>query len=348
MKKISIIVPCYNAERYLRRCIDSLLHQTIGIENLELILVNDASEDCTLDILLEYEKIYPESILVINNEQNGRQGFCRNLGFSYASGEFVGYMDDDDWALDTMFEKLYEAAKRNDCEIAECNTLRTTSEVNVFPEPEGETVTCITNPQEREDFLVSNIQNMYIWHRIYRKDFMDRIQVAFPVGTFYEDEYFTTLVLSYVTRFCKVNETLHVYFGHPNATSQKGTAGKKEFDGMVVETALMEELRKRGLYEQCRECYDFRFMDKYYIEGLLRVFRKLETVTDDVLTNISVMQKTIRLLYPDFENNKYMRYMALELHREIIRSVYVAFTKETLAEYQKHILEEFEKSRKIS
>lgn len=91
MALISIIVPCYNVENYIDRCVSSLVSQTIGIENLEIILVNDASRDNTLFKLYEWEKKYPDSIMVITYDENIRQGGARNVGLSYATSDYYTY-----------------------------------------------------------------------------------------------------------------------------------------------------------------------------------------------------------------------------------------------------------------
>ena len=93
---ISVIIPCYNVSKYLDRCMDSLLKQTIGYNKLELIFINDASTDNTLDMLLGYEEKYPDTVLVINLEENKKQGFARNLALEYATGKYIGYVDSDD------------------------------------------------------------------------------------------------------------------------------------------------------------------------------------------------------------------------------------------------------------
>ena len=116
-KKISIIIPCYNVEKYIDRCIRSLVKQTIGIEQLELICVDDASTDGTVEKLKRWEKRFPASILLILCEQNGKQGTARNIGFSHANADYIGYVDADDWVEDSMFEKLYDAALENDTDI---------------------------------------------------------------------------------------------------------------------------------------------------------------------------------------------------------------------------------------
>ena len=91
MKKVSVIIPCYNAVKWLPKCFVSLAEQTIGIDNLELIFVNDASTDegATWAMLSELERAYPESIMIIDLPQNRRQGGARNEALKYASGEYV-------------------------------------------------------------------------------------------------------------------------------------------------------------------------------------------------------------------------------------------------------------------
>ena len=89
-KKISIIIPCYNVESYLDRCFESLKHQTLGFEQMELIFVNDASTDGTLDKLTALESQYPENIIVINFTENRRQGTARNVALEYASAPYIG------------------------------------------------------------------------------------------------------------------------------------------------------------------------------------------------------------------------------------------------------------------
>jgi glycosyltransferase involved in cell wall biosynthesis len=94
--KVSVIIPCYNVEKYIERCLESLERQTIGIGHMEIICVDDASSDGTEDILRSWEKKYPGSIKVVLSERNNRQGAARNIGMQYASGDWVSFVDSDD------------------------------------------------------------------------------------------------------------------------------------------------------------------------------------------------------------------------------------------------------------
>ena len=93
MKKVSVVIPCYNAENYIDRCISSLVCQTIGLEAMELIFVNDASGDRTIEHLRAWEEKYPDSIVVIDCEENHRTGGARNIGMRRASAKYIGFMN---------------------------------------------------------------------------------------------------------------------------------------------------------------------------------------------------------------------------------------------------------------
>lgn len=95
--KISVIIPYHNVEQYIDRTLSSLSSQTIGVENLEIICVDDASTDNIWEHLLAWEQKYPENILLVQCEENGRQGRARNIGLSHATDEWIAFIDSDDW-----------------------------------------------------------------------------------------------------------------------------------------------------------------------------------------------------------------------------------------------------------
>lgn len=121
---ISVIIPCYNVEAYIDRCMESLVQQTIGVEKLELILVNDASTDGTLDKLQKWESQYPDSVKVITYDTNIRQGGARNVGLNYATADYIGYVDSDDWVERDMYETLYHYAMQGNYDMVKGKFIR--------------------------------------------------------------------------------------------------------------------------------------------------------------------------------------------------------------------------------
>lgn len=114
MPKISVIIPVYNVEKYLRECLDSVLIQTF--ENLEIICINDASTDGSLKILEEYSK-RDSRIKIINNEKNIGLGLSRNKGIEAACGKYIHFLDSDDWMETNTYSKLYEIIENNDLDF---------------------------------------------------------------------------------------------------------------------------------------------------------------------------------------------------------------------------------------
>ena len=129
-KKISIIIPCYNSEKYIEECFNSIRNQTIGLQNIQVIFVNDASTDRTLEYLRGYEMEFPESVKVINLTINHRQGGARNQGLSHAVGEYVLFLDSDDWLDVTMCEKTYNKMIEYDVDILQFSFIHVYGENN--------------------------------------------------------------------------------------------------------------------------------------------------------------------------------------------------------------------------
>ncbi|WKS95268.1 glycosyltransferase family 2 protein [Riemerella columbina] len=118
MKKVSVIVPVYNVENYLPKCLDALVAQTL--EAIEILVINDGSQDRSQQIMEDYQARYPEKIKIFA-KPNGGLSDARNYGLDHANGEFIGFVDSDDYVLPTMFEEMYTLAKRHTAEMVVCN-----------------------------------------------------------------------------------------------------------------------------------------------------------------------------------------------------------------------------------
>ena len=117
MNKVSVIVPVYNAQNFLEKCIESLTQQTL--KEMELIFVNDGSTDQSLQILEKYQKRFPKKVMVYSKE-NGGQASARNLGISKSRGEYIGFIDADDYVDTHMYEAMYKKAKKENSDYVEC------------------------------------------------------------------------------------------------------------------------------------------------------------------------------------------------------------------------------------
>ena len=187
---ISIIVPVYNVEEYLQRCIDSILNQSF--KNFELILVNDGSTDNSLKICKEY--LLNDPRVKIINKENGGLSSARNAGINIAKGRYIGFVDSDDWINKEMYKILYELCEKNNSDIAECRyTVTTGNEMNL---DNSSNLITILNNEEAIKSLYTNTSygSVVSWNKLYRCELFKDIK--FPEGKLNEDQ-FTTYKLYY-------------------------------------------------------------------------------------------------------------------------------------------------------
>lgn len=176
---VSIIVAVYNVEKYLEKCLDSLVNQTL--KSIEIIVVNDGSTDGSLSIIKAYQKKYPNIKIV--NKENGGLSSARNVGIEEATGDFIGFVDADDYVCENMFEALFNSAVENDADVAVCEYYR-------YDESNND---CI-NPTLKIDApnnLISDYKffdlSPYAWNKIFKRDLILESGILFPVGRIYED-----------------------------------------------------------------------------------------------------------------------------------------------------------------
>lgn len=124
MSIISVIIPCYNVSAYIDRCLTSVTKQTVGVNDLEIICIDDASTDDTWQKLQKWEQRFPENLLAVHCDVNGRQGTARNIGLQYASAPWIAFIDSDDWLELDYLEKMYVITLQGECDIVCCQEER--------------------------------------------------------------------------------------------------------------------------------------------------------------------------------------------------------------------------------
>ena len=218
--KISIIIPCYNAAQYLHQCLDSILNQSIGLDALEIILVDDASTDETLSILQEYEQRYPEHILLIPCESNGRQGRARNIGLAYASGTYISFIDADDWIHKDMYNILYHIACNTQCDIVQFRYISKNSyEADETLSNLNYTLYDFSKANRRNMLLRSDILNESCTTKFYKKSLLVQAGVQYAENVSYEEPLFTYPLKFWVQKAAVLNIPLYYYRYNPQGTT---------------------------------------------------------------------------------------------------------------------------------
>ena len=308
-KKISIIIPCYNVERYIDRCIHSLTLQTMGIESLQLIFVDDASTDRTARKLRWWQGKYPDSIDIYSLPENRRQGGARNEGLRHAKAGAVGFVDSDDWTAPDMFERLYGALLRENCDFVNCLAKRAfDASEPVNPRVCEDRRIAVRTEEERREFLLERLPGG-IYCRLFQREFLEKYIPAFPERTAYEDNYWMAMVKLAACSCYILGSELYYYFVNPDSTILTANS-EKHLERLAVEEAKLEEYRRRGVLERYYREFEFEFLRLYYLNSLHTFFLRMSETEG---LPFKRMQHTVIKNFPDYRNNPYLeRFSSLE------------------------------------
>ena len=206
MPKISVIVPVYKVEEYLCECLDSIANQTF--KDIEIICVNDGSPDKSLDILNEYAS--KDSRFVIINQQNQGLSASRNNGLDVAKGDYVAFIDSDDYLLNNdYFEKLLEACEKYNADIAVASIMRgNDKKASPILKIEKQDYTS----DYKEKLRICDVPDSnYVWNKLYKRESLINSGITFPVGKYYEDIYVTYKYLYYLENLVSVPDVYYFY-----------------------------------------------------------------------------------------------------------------------------------------
>ena len=222
--KVSVIVPVYNVEKYLQKCLDSLVNQTL--EEVEILVVNDGSPDNSQAIVDEYAKRYPDKIRSFIKE-NGGLSDARNFGVERACGEYLAFVDSDDYVREDMYELLYNKAVEENSDVVVSDYYQ----FGTKPLKENVVIKHIeyfgNNVEEQPEILLES--KSYAWNKLYRRDWYVDNHFAFPVGQWFEDSAVVYNMLYMANRVSAVTECLYFY-QIDRAGSITNTVNKKVFD----------------------------------------------------------------------------------------------------------------------
>ena len=205
---ISVIVPIYNVESYLRRCVDSLLRQSY--EDFELILVDDGSPDNCGAICDEYAAV--DSRVRVVHKPNGGLSDARNAGLEIAQGEYIAFVDSDDWVAKDYLERLMTALIETGADICECDVFRTSGEEM---RSEQGTPDAYKTAEALEQLIHDGVFHQHVWNKLYRREVI--ADILFPKGKTNEDEFWTYRVFGNAKKVSKISDVLYFYFQRPGS-----------------------------------------------------------------------------------------------------------------------------------
>lgn len=308
---LSIIVPVYNVEDYIRPCLDSLINQTL--KNIEIICVNDASPDNSLEILNEYAK-KDSRVKVINLSQNKHQGGARNEGIKVSSAEWISFVDSDDFVDISMYELMYKKAIETCSDIVICDYYEYYSQNNIkaglcLPD------SVLSQPKPLRDRQML-FNTFSVWQAIYRKKILTDNHLYFPEQLFYEDNAFVYVVHFLAEKISKVNKPLY-YYRCSNVSVTRSYNNYNLFDRLTTANILKNNLIRFGLYDANKEEVDFLYTQLYYINTIYACITHFSPLP---YSEFKKLKRNFYATLPNFRQNKY--YKSLPFKRRFL--IYVA------------------------
>nr|WP_300652132.1 glycosyltransferase [uncultured Anaerobutyricum sp.] len=287
MVKVSIVVPVYNVEKYLRKCLNSLVNQTL--EEIEIIVVNDGATDNSQQIIMEFEKNFSGKIKSYIKE-NGGLSDARNYGIPLCKGEYIGFVDSDDYIDESMYEILYEKAKEDDSDMVTCDYYM------VYGGNSKQHI-------KSKEFI--NKKDMFIapkaaaWNKIYRRKMLVDNNIVFPKGLIYEDTLFFAKCIPYIDRVSYVPQPLVFYVQRMGSIAN--TQGIKTQQIYLIFQEIIKFYKDRGLYNEYKDYIEYYCTRITFGSNLERVCRVPDKKMRNKLARDCILK--IKGIFPDYKEN---------------------------------------------
>ncbi len=314
---ISVVVFFYNGEQFVEQCMANIVNQTIGIENIEVVAVDDASTDSTAQQLEIWEEKYPGKIKVIRKKINSQKAKDSNrlCGIEAATGDYILFLDQDDYYEPDAFEILAGLIKEHpDLDYIEYSFNYTDLDGNVFYEQRmsepGFHIYTIDTEEERIAYTQKNILPgaTFTWTKIYRKNFLTENRIRDNAGdekTKFTDNYFSGLLALYCKRIGKYNKPLYNYrnyIGSDSHSSHKND--EKQFERCKVAIAFQNECIRRGIMKDQFIMIEYLFARAFLMKTFWRFLFLFDPIPYEKLRYI---QNYIFKEYPNIKENPIMK-----------------------------------------
>lgn len=285
MKKVSIVVPVYNTEKYLRKCLNSLVGQTL--EDIEIIVVNDGSPDNSQAIIDEYMKNHPSVVKGISQKNAGLSA-ARNAGLKKATGEYVSFVDSDDYVDIDMTETLYNYASQNGLDILgfgykELQQDRTLRSVSTFSD----------EPVQKQLM----IKQTMACNKLFRREFLEENQLQFVSGIYYED-------LEFVPRAVALTEKVAWLDVYPYNYIIRGSSimHQKKFNPKFHDIFLVLDTLEKSIGKEFPEELEYLYIEHLLFSAAGRFLAYKER--KELINKISLVMKQ---KFPNWKNNRYFK-----------------------------------------
>lgn len=293
---ISVVVPIYNVEKYLHKCIDSILNQTF--KNFEVILVNDGATDNCPQIANEYAEKYPDIITTVH-KKNGGLGDARNYGIDYTKGKYLLFIDSDDYIAPDMLETLYGNVEKFNSDIVICGFQSVTESGNILS-------VINENLQENKGMSLRNNKELMMinpaaWNKLYKRElFTEHPEIRYPARAWYEDIRTTLKLFNVAKEVTYVNKPLYNYLWREGSiTNNKNCERNVEIIDALED--ILGYFRSNNIYDEYKDELEYLTVLHVFLTASVRVL-----TVDKKNPLINRFRKFLVENFPNWKENKYL------------------------------------------
>jgi len=303
MIKISVILPVYGVAQYIEKCTKSLLDQTL--QEMEFIFVDDHGPDNSIELVQKMIENHPrkEQFVFLKPEQNMGAGMARNFAIPQAKGEYIAFVDSDDWIEPTMYEELYNEAKKNGgVDICYCQASKDfydgkPSEILKNPE-----VDCGEFTKQKRSFFLQNYVSLF-WTFIYKREMLLSNEIQYPEDRSADDSYFVTCSLLLAKSLAHVDKPFYHYLIRPGSICTTKDSNKYQ-KRLSTFRKLLSFVKMKGVYDEYKNEIDFIYIKKGYLSS---VFNYIYNSLEPQKSVIHSIYQELKLQVPDYSLNPFLR-----------------------------------------
>lgn len=311
MPKVSVVVPIYNVEKYIKKCLNSLVNQTL--QEIQIIFVNDGSTDESGNIAKEYASKYPNKIIYLEKE-NGGLSDARNFGMRYAEGEYIAFLDSDDYVENTMYEEMYNKAIQENSDYVECDFLW---------EYPGKTKKDKRISYNNKKEMLTNVR-VVAWNKLIKREILEKNNISFPKGLRYEDIEFTYKLIPYLNKTSYVNKEFVHYVQRNNSIAN--VQNERTAEVFTIFDNIIKYYQEKNFYEEYKEELEYSYSRILLCSSLKRICK-----IKDSKTRKKLIKETFEKLYQQFPlwkenkilNNRSVKNMYMKSINKFTYPIYI-------------------------
>lgn len=313
MPKVSVIVPIYNVEKYLEKCINSLLSQTL--EDIQIILVNDGSKDNSGNIAKEYEQNNKDRVIYVEKE-NGGLSDARNYGLKYATGDFIAFLDSDDYIEKNAYEEMYNKAIEENADYVECDFIwEFPNKIRVDKQ----------YPYKNKKEMLSFVR-VVAWNKLIKRQLITDNNLEFPKGLRYEDVEFTYKLIPFINKFTYVDKPFIHYVQREGSIAN--VQNERTAEIFTVLDNVIEFYKNNNIYEKYRDELEYNYARYLLCSSLKRMCKiKDKTIREKLLTE---SWERLNLNFPNWKENVILKTVNIgknKYMRTVNKSTYKIYSK---------------------